>query len=177
MKRVLALAASLTLVASPAVAQEHAMGEGHTDPVTSVFTLQQRFIDWIIAAADQAPAADYSFKPTPAVRSLGQLFGHVANANYDFCAAVKGEKNPNSTDFEKASRSAIIAGLRAAKSYCEGAATFGAAHHHDAREMYGGKGDVTWLVAFNLSHTAEHYGNIVTYLRLKGMTPPSSQRN
>jgi hypothetical protein len=28
----------------------------------------------------------------------------------------------------------------------------------------------------NGAHDYEHYGNIVTYMRLKGLTPPSSQR-
>jgi hypothetical protein len=27
----------------------------------------------------------------------------------------------------------------------------------------------------NATHDWEHYGNIVTYLRIKGMVPPSSQ--
>ena len=31
------------------------------------------------------------------------------------------------------------------------------------------------LLAFNTAHTMEHYGNMVTYLRLKGLVPPSSE--
>ena len=37
--------------------------------------------------------------------------------------------------------------------------------------------DQTRLFALmlNATHNAEHYGNIVTYMRMKGMVPPSSQ--
>ena len=45
-------------------------------------------------AADKMPDADYSYKPTDSVRSYGQIVGHVANANYMFCSAALGEKEP-----------------------------------------------------------------------------------
>jgi hypothetical protein len=32
------------------------------------------------------------------------------------------------------------------------------------------------VLNFNVTHVAEHYGNLVTYMRLKSMVPPSSQR-
>jgi len=175
MKHALGLAAVLALIAAPVAAQDHVMEGDHTDPVTSISKLQDQFLGWIISAAEQVPAAEYGYQPTPEVRTFGQLFGHVANSNYMFCAGIKGEEDPNTADFEKSTRAEVIAGLKAAKSYCDGAAKVGAEHHHDAREFFGTKGDVTWLTAFNIAHNAEHYGNIVTYMRLKGMVPPSSQ--
>ena len=33
------------------------------------------------------------------------------------------------------------------------------------------------ILAFNNSHMWEHYGNLVTYMRLKGIVPPSSESN
>ena len=42
--------------------------------------------------------------------------------------------------------------------------------------MYGESHTRMWALALNATHDAEHYGNIVTYLRIKGMVPPSSQR-
>ena len=33
-----------------------------------------------------------------------------------------------------------------------------------------------YLLMFNVAHDNEHYGNIVTYMRLKGLVPPSSAR-
>jgi hypothetical protein len=31
------------------------------------------------------------------------------------------------------------------------------------------------MLSVNTAHTDEHYGNMVTYLRLKGIVPPSSE--
>ena len=48
-----------------------------------------------VGAAAKMPEENYSFKPTPDVRSFGQLVGHVADANYMFCAQASGEANPS----------------------------------------------------------------------------------
>lgn len=171
-KGIIALAAA-AFVAAPLAAQDH---EGmHVDPVTSITKLQDTFMGWVAAAAEQVPESDYGFKPTPEVRSFGQLFGHVANANFMFCAGARGEESPSKTDFEKAGKAEIVAGLKAAMAYCTRVAEWAKEHHHDERSFFGQKGDVTWVMAFNIAHNAEHYGNLVTYMRLKGMVPPSSQ--
>jgi uncharacterized damage-inducible protein DinB len=177
MKRLMLTAAAIAVLATPAAAQDNEMGMGadHTDPVTSITKLQDTFMGWVAAAADQVPESDYGFKPTPEVRSFGQLFGHVANANFMFCAGARGEENPSKADLEKAGKAEIVAGLKAAMAYCTQVAEWAKAHHHEARTFFGQSGDVTWVMAFNIAHNAEHYGNLVTYMRLKGMVPPSSQ--
>ena len=47
----------------------------------------------------------------------------------------------------------------------------------DEVELFGMKGSKLWVLNFNAVHNAEHYGNLVTYLRMKGMVPPSSQQS
>jgi DinB superfamily len=54
----------------------------------------------VIGAAQKMPEENYSFKPTPDVRSFGQLVGHVADASYIFCSQALGEPNPMK-DIEK----------------------------------------------------------------------------
>jgi uncharacterized damage-inducible protein DinB len=174
MRKLIAMSAALALVAAPVAAQEH--GGNHDDPVTSTKKIQDQFMGWIIAAAEQVSEADYAFKPVATVRSMGELFGHVANANYMICATIRGQQSPSTTDFEKATgKAAIVAGLKASAAYCDDAAKAMAEKHHDPVTIFGMRGDVTWGFNFNSSHNAEHYGNIVTYMRLKGMVPPSSQ--
>ena len=54
-------------------------------------------------AAESMPAEKlYVFKPSPQVRSFGELVGHIANANFFFCSQAKGERMPSATNFEKA---------------------------------------------------------------------------
>ena len=179
MKRMFTTVAALAVLAAPAAAQdgehEMEMSMDHTNPIVSIWKMQDQFMGWIMQAAEQATADDWAFRPTAEVRSMGELIGHVAGANFTFCATMKGEAPPAEGNYEKASQADVIAALKAGKAYCAEAAEFAAAHHHDVRTLFGGEGDVVWVTAFNVAHNAEHYGNLVTYIRLRGKVPPSSQ--
>lgn len=133
-------------------------------------------------SAEQMPESNYAFKPVDTVRTFGQILAHVAGANYVFCAAAKGEKSPaGEGDFEKSAttKAAISKALDDSIAYCDGAyavltdatagkmvkAPFGSGEQARAEVLVG-----------NIGHDAEHYGNLVTYFRIKGMVPPSSKR-
>jgi uncharacterized damage-inducible protein DinB len=177
MRTTLATLAFAALIAAPVAAQDHAGDHGakHTDPVTSVQPIQGSFIGWTIQAAEELTAAEYNYRPVETVRTIGQLFGHVANANYMICATIAGEESPSKADLEKASRDEIIAGLKGAADYCSKVAESSSKRHHDPVTLFGMNGDVTWATSFNAAHNAEHYGNIVTYMRMMGKVPPSSR--
>ena len=120
----------------------------------------------------------YAFKATPEVRSFGQLFGHIADANYAICAAAAGEKSPAPGSVEKTAtaKADLAKALGESFAYCEKvlAATTDA-NGGAMTELFGMKmARLAWL-SFAVSHDFEHYGNIVTYLRLNKMVPPSSQ--
>ena len=74
----------------------------------------------LVEAAEKVPAADYAFKPTPDVRSFGQLIGHLANGNFYFCSQAKGEASPSKENFERATdKDAIVKGLKDSLAYCD----------------------------------------------------------
>lgn len=133
-------------------------------------------------SAEFMPEANYSFKPTADVRSFGAILSHLAGANYVFCAAAKGEKSPHAEDeFEKSAttRTAIIAALTGSLAYCD--AVFASATDKSLGEsvdMPFGMPRTARAAALvmQLGHMNEHYGNLVTYFRLKGLVPPSSRR-
>jgi uncharacterized damage-inducible protein DinB len=133
-----------------------------------------------VEAAEKFPEADYAFKPTPQVRSFGELVGHLADANYASCARAKGEKNPNDgNSFEKVTTKAgLVQGVKDAVAYC--GTVYGTASDAMLMQMIKvGEREMlrsTPLVG-NISHSNEHYGNIVTYMRLKGLVPPSTERS
>src|SRR4051812_49111956 len=62
--------------------------------------VQQQVTAWIERAAEKMPEEQYAFQPDPAVRSFGQILGHIADSDYLFCSGVLGEVNP-STGIEK----------------------------------------------------------------------------
>lgn len=153
--------------------------QGHAGGVASVRPLYEMAKGWLVKSAEQMPEADYAFKPTPEVRSFGQLVGHVANASYFFCSTAKGETNPSAAnDFEKTtSKAALIQALKDAFAYCDGAYQISDMKAmEEVSLMENMKGSKLWVLMFNVAHDNEHYGNVVTYFRLKGMVPPSSQQ-
>lgn len=130
----------------------------------------------IVRAAEKMPEEHYSFKPVPEVRSFGQLLGHIADAQNSYCSSVLGEKNPSlGIEKSKTAKADLSQALKASFDICDKA--------HDAQtdasaaqpvESRGGRPKLIVLDS-NTSHINEHYGNIVTYMRIKGLVPPSSE--
>jgi uncharacterized damage-inducible protein DinB len=123
------------------------------------------------------PAENYAFKPTDTVRSFGQVLGHVADSQYLFCSRVLGEKNPApQVEQTKTSKANLIGALKDAFAYCDKA--YSGMTDTSATEMVKAFGEDTPKVdvlTINNMHTVEHYGNLVTYMRLKNIIPPSSE--
>ena len=132
----------------------------------------------LVKGAEKMPEENYAFKPTPEVRSFGQLIGHVADANYMFCAAVIGGAPPaRGIEKSKTTKADLVKALKDAFSYCDKAYdsmtdTTGA----EKVKFFGQEMPKLNVLNFNNFHDNEHYGNMVTYLRMKNLVPPSSER-
>jgi uncharacterized damage-inducible protein DinB len=169
----------LTLVAFAFTATTAAAQNPVSDSLRSSWNGAKRNIK---ESAEQMPEADYAFKPTKDVRSFGEILSHVAGASYVFCAAAKGEKSPFAEEaFEKTAttKAAIVKVTNDAIAYCDGAYT--AATDATLSQMVAapfGSGQVPRAnpLIGQIGHDNEHYGNLVTYFRLKNMIPPSSKR-
>lgn len=169
----------LLAAAQPLFAQAPKSSPAMANPVVgSARPVYEIVKGYLTKAAEQMPEENYAFQPTPEVRTFGQLIGHVANAQYVFCSAALKEDDPHKEDFEKSrtSKAALLEALKASFQYCDGAfMKITDAVATEPIKLFGM--DVTRLgtVVLNVSHDFEHYGNIVTYMRMKGMVPPSSQ--
>jgi uncharacterized damage-inducible protein DinB len=133
----------------------------------------------ILKAAAQVPDDMYAFKPTPDVRSMGALFAHIADANFMICGAASGEKPTMSgIEKEKTEKKDLVAALEASFKFCESAfaGMTGARANETVKFFLPGTHTRLGILAFNTAHDFEHYGNVVTYMRLKGLVPPSSQK-
>jgi len=131
----------------------------------------------LLRSAEKMPEENYNFKPTDAVRSYGQIIGHVADAQYLFCSVVLGEKNPApKIEQTKTSKADLIAALKDAFAYCDKA--YDGMTDASATQMVklmGGDTPKLSALTVNNIHTVEHYGNLVTYMRLKNIVPPTSE--
>lgn len=130
----------------------------------------------IVRAAEKMPEENYAFKPSDDVRTFGALVGHVADGYYLFCSAEKGERKQMGIEKGKTTKADLVAALKEATAYCDASVdALTDAKAADKIKFFNSERTRLAIVFFNNSHTWEHYGNMVTYLRIKGIVPPSSE--
>lgn len=131
----------------------------------------------ILRSAEKVPEDKYAFKPVDTVRTYGQLLAHVADGQYEFCGGAMGKRDDKGVEQSAKTKADIIAALKTAFAYCD--AIYDGMTDAKAAETIpgfgGGKLTRLSLLDFNVAHTMEHYGNLVTYMRIQGIVPPSSE--
>ena len=164
----------LTLMLSAAAPPEQAAQNATIGSTRALYDLVKGYLT---KAAAQVPEEHYAFKPTPDVRSMGGVLGHIADANFMICGMVSGQK-PAMSEIEKTkkTKAELSDALAASFTFCDSA--FDGLTDARANEVIKffipGTHTRLGVLAFNAAHDFEHYGNIVTYMRLKGLVPPSS---
>lgn len=164
-----------TVVASPAAGQTPPDLSTQSAGLKSLYRSARANL---IEAAEAMPEEHYGFKPSEDVRTFGQLVGHVANANNNLCRPARDVASGNRTNLEHlATKAELVAALKASFEYCDPA--------YDsltdaimAEPAKFGQTPITkgYALTFNVVHDNEHYGNVATYLRMKGIVPPSTAR-
>jgi uncharacterized damage-inducible protein DinB len=181
------MAAALILVLAGAIPAFAQTSDGGADvllkpsPAESARNLHATIRRNLQETAAAMPAADYNFKPTADVRSFAQVVGHLANGNFFFCAQAAGEPPSTTNNEALTGKDAVLKALSDSLAYCDRVyaattdATFGGPV---TLRMASGTTQTTRgsVLAFNTAHNNEHYGNLVIYLRLKGIVPPSTAR-
>ncbi|HEX9562892.1 MAG TPA: DinB family protein [Gemmatimonadaceae bacterium] len=131
------------------------------DVATELRSLFAQVSGWVSRAAEMVPADKYSYRPMETTRTLGQMVGHIADSYNWYCANAAGRNVEWSEAIEKGAtdKATITRRLAEAQELCT--------------RTYAGPGQVRALIG-NIGHTNLHYGNIITYMRLLGLVPPSS---
>lgn len=168
----MAAAAVALLVPVSAIAQSNPLVDAAK---AQLATIKQN----VVRTAEKVPEDLYEFKPTPEVRSLGQLIAHIADGNFGICGAGSSMKPPMS-GIEKSTggkgKAALQKALAASFEFCESAwASMDNTRSPETVKTFLGVQPRFSVLTFNTSHVWEHYGNLVTYMRLKGIVPPSSE--
>jgi uncharacterized damage-inducible protein DinB len=174
MRKILVL---LAVAAAPLGAQQQQAAVPANAGVSSAKTVWMVPHDFVVRALEQTPDSLLSFKPTADIRSLGQLYAHVADGEHLFCSLALGQGMPTtSVEKTKTSKADLLQALKESAAHCDQAYAQTDAQAQTAANFFGQNRNRMFLLNMNGAHDYEHYGNIVTYLRLKGITPPSSQR-
>jgi uncharacterized damage-inducible protein DinB len=174
-----ALAGGLTLalsITAGSSARVHAQTPGTDATIASVKGMYDGLKGYITRAAAMVPEDKYTYQPTKEVRTMGQLFGHIADANGLICNTATSTTGAKPAGAEKlATKAEIQRALAASFATCDAAfKAITAANAHEPVTLFGQNHTRIGAMAFNNAHDYEHYGNIVTYMRINGMVPPSS---
>ena len=181
MKTACVFVAALAL-AIPAAAQTGAaQAPAAQTPANPLTTAMQSAYDMIkgniTKSAEKVTEEHYSFKPSPDVRSFGQILGHIADANHMICSAAGGSAAPpESIEKTKTTKADLQKALADSFSACDAAyAAMTDAKGVEIVKFFGREQPKLGVLSFNTAHDFEHYGNLVTYMRIKGIVPPSSE--
>ena len=141
-----------------------------------------RIAGFITRSAELVPVEKYTWQPTPDVRTYARLFGHISDDNNGACWSLAGlsaapprldTMDNNDSPANKMSKADLVKALSDSVELCQKA--FAAVTPANMMEASSSRGRTkVGILIYNTSHINEHYGNLVTYLRLNGMTPPSS---
>ncbi len=159
MRKLSLLLICCALVATPA---SHARQAAPTPQAAVKFGFDE-VAGWLVASAELVPADKYTYKPVSTVRSFGELMAHAADGMNWYCGSAKAAKDVAWSDaVEKGgtTKPKVVAALKQAIQGCN------AAHASTTARF-------EKLVA-NVAHSSLHYGNVITYLRMLGLKPPSS---
>jgi hypothetical protein len=174
MKRLAPLVAVALLAwASPSQAQDaNPLSKNMKDAWANIRDLLTKMVE-------KMPEENYRFKPMPEMQDFGQRAAHVVQFNMRTCATAKGEQKP--LTFSAApTKAEVLAAMKEANAVCD--EVFNGLTDADLMKMIpAGRGGQRLKQAVlqggALEHAQEMYGYMAVYLRLKGIVPPSSDRN
>ena len=161
------------LAAAPLAAQSAPAGSAVADAQANWASVR----DYLVQSAVDMPEAKYAYRPTASVRTFGEILAHVAGSQSMFCAIALGEKPAaeNAVESRKLGKDALIAALKKSNEDCARAYAQDDASAGAMVDVFGTQHTRLYALIENAAHDSEHYGNLVTYLRMNGMVPPSSQ--
>ena len=152
----------MSIAMSPAAERVSAQDADKTKTAVAVRKGFQEVSGWVSKSADMVPAEKYNYKPVETVRTFGQLIGHITDSLNYFCAHGAGNKVQWADPAEKGTtdKATLVPKLKEAVDKCNA--------------VYGSEPAQIEPLMENIAHTNLHYGNLITYLRMMGMKPPSS---
>jgi uncharacterized damage-inducible protein DinB len=169
----------LSALVVPATAQEHdeamhaaAPEEGlRAEMIADVDQLEEKYM-----GLAEAMAGHFDWRPAEGVRSVGEVFGHVANGNFMISTFAGAEREMGDTNFEQAEAADVVSGLEHSFMHVRHViAGVSDDELDDEVTMFGQPATKRQVLALLVTHMHEHLGQSIAYARSNGVTPPWSQ--
>jgi hypothetical protein len=129
----------------------------------------------LIETAELFPEGDYSYRLTPGQRTVAEWMDHNVSMLHGMCATIQGQPAPDIKHLQGLkTKDELVKALRTGFEYCDSA--LGGMTDEKALQPAGGKAaPINTMVGLVVNLNA-HYGNLVGYMRSKGLVPPSTAR-
>ncbi|QQS35824.1 MAG: DinB family protein [Ignavibacteriales bacterium] len=143
---------------------------------------QLKFIESRVLQLEEAvPQDKYSYRPAEGVRSVSEVYLHIAQANYLF-VALSGGKLPEGLEMDQKKyemqtmdKAKIAELIKTSFAFAtEYVKKLNEEDLNKEIEAFGMKFSVRNFMVTMLSHTHEHLGQAIAYARINGVTPPWS---
>ena len=133
--------------------------------------------DKFTSLAQAIPADKYTWRPAEGVRSISEVFLHVAAANYNLTKLI-GVQPPagfkvQGYDKSTTDKTKIVPALQDAFAHMrEAVVSMPDADLEKQVDLFGRKNTYRGVLLFILRHNAEHLGQAIAYARMNGVVPP-----
>ncbi len=148
------------------------------DPLSRTLREQYKMMkNFLVYSGDAMPEEHYSYKLTPTWRTFSEYMIHVAESNFISCSTIRIVPQPDIKLTPAMSKAELMKAVKDSFDFCDPAFLT----MTDAKALTPIKsGDRTLAPAEEMvaltNSLYEHYGNVACYLRIKGVTPPSTLR-
>jgi uncharacterized damage-inducible protein DinB len=168
----LAFASSAALAQTPVAAAKANFG---TEISKELADVEKK----LVSLAEATPADKFGWRPADGVRSISEVYVHVAGGNY-MLPSTLGTKRPENTgpDMEKkiTERDKVVAGLKASFDHARKAVEAVPDSDLDKSvKFFGTDRTERQMLILLLNHAHEHLGQSIAYARMNGIAPPWSE--
>ena len=172
-------AAGVLSVASPVSAQSADVSGLRADMIADISTMESKYV----GLAEAMPASAYAWSPMEGVRSVGEVFCHVAAANFGIprffgveapAEAAALEPKCETDDLESLKAGAVDSLQKSFVFAKQAIAAVPDANLDDATKLFGRDTTKRAAMLMYVTHMHEHLGQSVAYARSNGVVPPWS---
>ncbi len=167
-KSAFAVAAGILLLATHAPAQTMDLGKMF---VANLEEAQGK----VLQLAEAFPEAKYDWRPAEGIRSVSEVFMHIAGTNYMMGGGFGVEAPPDARTLEQdvTTKSEVIARLKA--SFAALNESLASADLSQPTQLFGQQSTLGATALILVTHTHEHLGQLIAYARSNGVAPPWSE--
>ena len=145
----------------------------HAEILNELAGLEQRFL----SLAQAVPPEKYTWRPAEGVRSISEVYMHVAGANYGLPRVVgvtpPAAFNPRGFDTSVTEKAKVIETLRQSFAHVrQGVLNMPDADGEKKVKLFGADNTYRGTLVFIVRHMAEHLGQSIAYARVNSVAPP-----